>query len=419
MLTRKGIVLPTRSRALTLIVCAIVVCATVAFASPAFAATYDPLNVISYDVWRASNSMTVADIQSFLDAQTGPLKTYSTYDYHDATIVDSSAPTHHSTAKTAAQIIWEAGRAWNLNPKIILATLQKEQSLLTVSNSANAARLYKAMGCGVYGDENHDGKTDNRCPGFGHQIWDGARVLSTYEITYHWYPGATRTVTAYKSVDATKLVDGEVVSYHKTVSYQKTIAPKNASTFALYIYTPYYPQKLVWDVYTRYFGDPQSPARLMPVYRFRNRTTGAYYYTTSEGTRYSLISKSAHDWSYGGVSFTFDTSSTANTAPLYRLQDSRTHRYYYTTSAAKRDALLRVRPVRWRSAGIVGNVSKVATEGAIPVYLLQNKHDLGMLYTVNLSTRKSLTTGHGATFYDRGIAFYLGRSAETTIPVGP
>jgi len=226
-------------------------------------------------------------------------------------------------------------------------------------------------------------------------------------------------VTAYKYVDATKTVDGQIVHYDKRVAYDKTIAPKNASTFALYIYTPYYPQKLVWDVYTRYFGDPQSPARLMPVYRFRNRTTGAYYYTTSEGTRYSLISKSSRTWSYGGVSFTFDTSSTANTAPLYRLQDSRTHRYYYTTSAAKRDALLKVRPVRWRSAGTVGNVSKVATEGAIPVYLLQNKQNLGMLFTQSLATRKSLTTGHGATFYYRGIAFYLGRSAETTTPVGP
>jgi len=420
MLTRKGIILPARARTLALVACAIAVCATVAFASPAFAATYDPLNVISYDVWRASNSMTAADIQSFLDAQTGPLKTYKTYDYHDTSVVDSSPPTHHSTAKTAARIIWDAARAWNLNPKIILATLQKEQSLLTVSNSANAARLYKAMGCGVYGAiDPKTGLTTNRSPGFGHQIWDGARVLSTYETTYHWYLGATRTVTAYKYVDATKTVDGQIVHYDKRVSYSKTIAPKNASTFALYIYTPYYPQKLVWDVYTRYFGDPQSPARLQPVYRFRNRTTGAYYYTTSEGTRYSLISKSAHEWSYGGVSFTFDTSSTANTAPLYRLQDSRTHRYYYTTSAAKRTALLKVRPVRWRSAGTVGNVSKVATEGAIPVYLLQNKQNLGMLFTQNLSTKKSLTTGHDATFYYRGIAFYLGRSKDTTTPVGP
>ena len=403
MLTRRGIVLPARGRALTIITGALVACALAAFASPALAATYDPLNIISYDVWRASSSMTVADIQSFLDAQTGPMKSYKTYDYHDAAIVDSSAPTHHSTAKTAAQIIWEAGRAWNLNPKIILATLQKEQSLLTLSNSANAARLVKAMGCGVYGAiDPVTHLTTNRSPGFGHQIWDGARVFSTYEITYHWVPGFVM-----KNIH---LVG---------TTTDKWIVPENASTFALYTYTPYYPQILFWNVYTRYFGDPQSPARLMPVYRFRNRTTGAYYYTTSEGTRYSLISKSAHDWSYGGVSFTFDTSSTANTAPLYRLQDSRTHRYYYTTSAAKRDALLKVRPVRWRSAGTVGNVSKVATEGAIPVYLLQNKQNLGMLFTQNLSTKKSLTTGHDATFYYRGIAFYLGRSKDTTTPVGP
>jgi hypothetical protein len=352
--SRRGIILPSRARAAALIAAALLTCAVLAVATPAFAATYDPLNVIPYDTWRASTS-----------------------------------------------------------------TLQKEQSLITTSNSANAARLVKAMGCGVYGaidPKTH--LTTNRSPGYGHQIWDGARSLSTYESRFNWTPASTYEVAVgQESKESTKVVDGHVVTYHKTI--YKRIQPKNASTFALYVYTPYYPQKLVRDVYVRYFGDPLSPARLRPVYRFRNRTTGAYYYTTSEGTRYSLISKSSHDWSYGGVSFSFDTSSTANTAPLYRLQDSRTHRYYYTTSATKRSALLNVRPTRWRSAGVVGNVSKTATAGAIPVYLLQNKYDLGMLFTKNLSTKNSLTIGRTATFNYRGIAFYLGASTPTTTPVGP
>jgi hypothetical protein len=402
MLTRKGIVLSARSRALTIITGALVGCALTAFASPAFAATYNPLNVISYDVWRASSSMTVADIQSFLDAQTGPLKSYKTYDYHDRALVDSTAPTHHTTAKTAAQIIWEAARAWNLNPKVILSTLQKEQSLLTLSNSADAARLVKAMGCGVYGAiDPKTGLTTNRSPGFGHQIWDGARVFSTYETTYHWVPGMHKTVT----VSAT----------HASLS----IVPVNASTFALYTYTPYYPQVLFWNVYTRYFGDPQSPARLLPVYRFRNRTTGAYYYTASEGTRYNLISKSWRTWEYGGVAFSEDTSAVANTALIYRLENTKTHAYFYTTSVNTKNAWLAKRPVTWRLSGTVGRVSKVAVAGAARLYKVENKHTRAVLLTRYASTVKSLTTGHDPKWWNRGVFCYLAASAVTTPPVGP
>jgi hypothetical protein len=216
-------------------VLAIAALALLAVAGPALAATYDPLDVIPYDTFHASTSMTVTEIQAFLSHLSGPLKSVVATD-------------HAGVAnKTAAQIIWEAAHSQNLNPKVILATLQKEQSLLTVSNSSNAARLLKAMGCGVYGAiDPATGKTTNRYPGFGNQVWNGARLLSTYEATYDWFPGKSKTVTAYKTVSG------------KTVSYSTTIHPKNASTFALYTYTPYYPQKLIWDVYVQYFGDPHT-----------------------------------------------------------------------------------------------------------------------------------------------------------------
>ncbi len=384
---------------------ALAACVLLTLASPAVAATYDPLDVIPYDTYRASSSMTVADVQTFLEALPGPLKSVVAAD-------------HNGKKKTAARIIWEAARSWNMNPKIILATLQKEQSLLTVSNSGNHARLLKAMGCGVYGIDPITGKTKNRFPGFGRQVWNGARLLSTYEVTYGWFPGATRTVHARRSITATKTVDGEVVEYARRISYRKTIRPRNASTFALYIYTPYYPQKLVWDVYVRYFGDPRRAPRLRPVYRFRNRSTGAYLYTISEGTRYSLKAKSSHTWSYGGTAFSIDTSSPVNAKPLYRLRNTRTHRYQYTASTRMRDAFLSVRPRVWVSSGTVGRVSTTAGTGA-PIYRLEHKRTHGILLTRYASTKKRLTAGRRASFRYKGVAFYVGHSAPTTTPVGP
>ena len=399
MSIRKGIILPSRARALALFAAALVTCAVVAFASPAFAATFDPLNVIPYDTWRASASMSASDIQAFLDAQPGPLKSVVTTGWIDP--ATGKTQVGHS-AKPAAQVIWDAAKAWNLNPKVILSTLQKEQSLITTSNLADAARLVKAMGCGVYGAiDPNTGLVTNRYPGFGAQVWNGARLLSTYEDIYHWIPGMPKNVTSLATGSTLKLVAA------------------NASTFALYTYTPYYPQKLVWDVYVRYFGDPQTPARMRPVYRFKSRTTGSLYYTMSEGTRYTMISEQSHDWSYDGTVFTVDASSTTNTAPLYRVLNTKTHAYFYTTSAAKRDSLLKIRPVTWHSSGTVGLVSKTGTVGARPVYQLENKRTHAFMLTISWATKTALTSGSGATNWYRGVFFSLGSSPETTTPVGP
>jgi uncharacterized protein DUF5648 len=373
---------------------------------PARAATYDPLNVICYETYRGSSSMSTADIQAFLDTLSGPLKSLIAKD-------------HNGVKKPASRIISEAARAWNMNPKVILATLQKEQSLLTVSNSINSARYRKAMGCGVYGaDPDNPGKTLNRFPGFGNQIWNGARLLATYEISRAWTPASTIRVTARKTVTATKTVDGQVVSYKKTVSYRKTIKPKNASTFALYTYTPYYPQTLVWDIYVRYFGDPQTPSRMRPVYRFRASANGTYYYTQSEAKRYTMVRTASRKWIYGGVAFTVDTSAAANAAPLYRLYNESTRRYFYTTSVSRRDELLNAKPRVWTSNGTVCLVSTDAT-GAAPVFGLRSKTTKATYYTPSSSLKKKLSTGTGARFSYTGVAFYLGASEQTTTPVGP
>jgi hypothetical protein len=387
---------------------ALVLAATLAVAVPAQAAVYNSLNIISYETWRASSAMSVADIQAFLETQAGPLKSYSCTD-----TVTASTPVR----RTAAEIIWRSAQAWNMNPRVILATLQKEESLITLSNSSNAARLVKAMGCGVYGDADHDGKTDNRFPGFASQIFNGARVLSTYEITYGWYPGKIKRVTAYKNVEATKTVDGQVVTYTKRVSYQKDIKPLNACTFSLYTYTPYYPQKLFWDLYTRYFGDPQASPRLRPLYRFRNRANGTYLYTASEAKRYTLIRTAAKKWHFEGVSFTVDASATTGTVPLYQMYNTRSHKYLYTVSTSQRDSLLKAKPKQWRVDGVVCNVT-LESSGTAPVYRLEKKTNHAIVLTSSAALKKSLSTGHSSPFRARGIAFYLG-SVEATVPVGP
>jgi len=89
------------------------------FSASAFAATFNPALVISDDNMRAYDSMSQPDIQAFLSAQTGPLKSMS-FPRHDK---GTSAP--------ASTIIWEACQNYHISPAVMLTLLQKEQTLVT------------------------------------------------------------------------------------------------------------------------------------------------------------------------------------------------------------------------------------------------------------------------------------------------
>ena len=113
-----------------------------------------------------------------------------------------------------------------MNPKVVLATLQKEQSLLTAM-APSAWALNEAMGCGVP----DSGSVNTFYKGFGKQVWYGADSLSV--DGKNWYAGITK-----------KCSDGAV-------------SPSNVSTYSLYTYTPWIAgNQLFWTVYWRYFGDP-------------------------------------------------------------------------------------------------------------------------------------------------------------------
>jgi peptidoglycan hydrolase CwlO-like protein len=176
------------------------------------AGKYQPDTVISETNFRAANSMSAADIQAFLETQPGSLKSYVGKDYA-------------GVQKTTAEMIADASVKWGISPKVILATLQKEQSLLTANNPSQNAMDW-AMGCGKA-----DSFTSYKYQGFGKQIWYGAYKFK--QNADLWKPGASQNI------------DGSVVH------------PTNPGTHAQYRYTPHFPGVMsFWMIYWRYFGDP-------------------------------------------------------------------------------------------------------------------------------------------------------------------
>ncbi len=120
------------------------------------AADYNSSNLISDPVFRDRGSMSVDDIQSFLAARGSGLA-----GFHDTEDCGSPSGSHYSYYTTyyscgqsvlASKIIYDVAQAYNMSPRVILATLQKEQSLVTTPNPT-ASQLQCAMGylsCGGY-----------------------------------------------------------------------------------------------------------------------------------------------------------------------------------------------------------------------------------------------------------------------------
>jgi hypothetical protein len=178
---------------------------------------FDRSNVVSENNFRNGSALSAADIQAFLGRQPGALKNYTGKD-------------HAGVTKSAAQMISDASVHFNINPKVILATLQKEQSLLSTKYPSQS-QYNGAMGAGMP----DSGKNNSSMQGFGNQIWWGAQKFD--KNARDWHAGM-------------HYVDSEF-------GLDQPCA--NEGTFAQYRYTPHYGGVMsFWTIFWRYFGDPLS-----------------------------------------------------------------------------------------------------------------------------------------------------------------
>jgi hypothetical protein len=190
------------------------------------AATFDPDNLISDVNFTAVDSLSRPAVQTFLAAQSGTLDTYRALD-------------HSGVKRNAAGIIWRAAQAWQVSPKVILVTLQKEEGLLSAAQPS-ATALAWAMGCGVP----DSGSRNTAYKGFGNQVWYGAESLHN---------------------------DGQGFSAGiAKVCGDGTVKPANQASYALYRYTPWIGvagggNKLFWTLYWQYFGDPLAGDAVAPT----------------------------------------------------------------------------------------------------------------------------------------------------------
>jgi hypothetical protein len=225
--------------AAALVVLLTVVCLAVGLVTRASAAEFNPRWIISDSNMRDYDSMSARQIQTFLDRQPGRLDTLVTAD-------------HLGVKKRASTIIWEACQAWTISPKVMLTMLQKEQSLLT-RTSLGTNTLSRAIGAGC------PNATTNKYPGFGQQMWYGARLLDGYGEG--------------KNGSTIALFHPGIYVYDIYQTPNIKVYTANVATYKLYIYNPSIGAKApygdlsgqaaslsgnanFWKIHWKYFGDP-------------------------------------------------------------------------------------------------------------------------------------------------------------------
>ena len=152
-----------RARAAFTLLAAVVALATVLTgvsapaANAADATQFDPGNIISDQMFYNSSLMSEAQVQSFLEAKVPTCKAAPGDPDCLKSYRESSAPRladkycaqsyPGGTDELASRIIMNVARACNINPQVLLVTLQKEQGLVT-STSPSATKYKIAMGYG-------------------------------------------------------------------------------------------------------------------------------------------------------------------------------------------------------------------------------------------------------------------------------
>ncbi len=189
---------------------------------------FNPHYIISDEEATDHLSMSLSDIQGFLREKNSGLTNLVTSDYNGIN-------------KKASEIIWQAAVENMISPKLLIATLQKEQSLIETPFPTKK-QLDRAMGyrCPDSGSC-HPNTLD-----FGKQVAGAAWQFRQYfNNPNNWN---------YR-VNETYLISGWFVT------------PMNQATAGLYNYTPHYSgNNHFWQIWQKYWGRDYPDGSLLKAY---------------------------------------------------------------------------------------------------------------------------------------------------------
>lgn len=198
------------------------------------AANFNPGRIISDEEFTDAFSYTATDVQNFLLRRTGTLATKN--------VTDTAG-----TVKRFSDVLIELSKLYSISPKVLLVTLQKEQSLI-MDPSPSQRQFDYAMGYGCP----DSGGCSAKAAGFFNQLdftaWQ-FRKYYTFPTQYTYRVGGTYMFT---DVNGTR---------------QTTVTIENQATANLYNYTPhvYNGNFNFFNYYTLWFARQYPDGALLRV----------------------------------------------------------------------------------------------------------------------------------------------------------
>ncbi|MEN9715664.1 MAG: hypothetical protein RJA35_1131 [Actinomycetota bacterium] len=326
---------------------------------------FDPGLIIGDSVFYDFGTMTDTDIQKFLDQQVPKCKLapaaavgdFTCLRYYRTDIPAMPAVAGRCNAidaqsnVLASTMIMVIARACNINPRVILVTLQKEQGLVTSTNpfwpdsNGNPSTTKPA-------DYRYQIAMGFACPdtgpcttfGFFYQVYKAASQ-------FHWYGNPAGSFT-YLAVGKTVSVN-----YNPDSSCgKKSFVMKSQATAALYYYTPYTPNQAAldnlygsgdkcsaygnrnfWRYYWDWFGSPIGGGFLL-----KSATSDTYLIVPNSAGGFNkydiadplLVTALAPLGPVGIVSQDYLDSFT-DSGPMTRIVKSATNNYYFVDNGGK------------------------------------------------------------------------------------
>ncbi len=186
---------------------------------------FDPNYVLTDDDVFDVSAMSQGNLKNFLRAK--------------GTLADLKVKDIDGEEKTAADVIWRVANSYKLNPKYILAVLQKEQSLVEDSEPSQK-QLDWAAGYAVCDSCSMSDPKIQAYKGFANQL---EYMAKQHREKYFIQLLSIGTTIGGKSVGKAIRIDGQEV------------VPQNYATAMLYTYTPHIHGNLnLWRIWRRWFS---------------------------------------------------------------------------------------------------------------------------------------------------------------------
>lgn len=373
------------------------------------AQAYSNNNMIHNAVFDSKNSMSEQDIRNFINSRPNTCLTRVGANLGGGNIYPRPVSyfSYGPTMTDAAGVIYEAAQYNDINPRVILATLQKEQSLLTDNDCYDPqgfASLPKAMGYGCFEGPGA------ACPpaayaGFHQQVMKGAWQLAfdrnRAEGNVSW-GGNDNIVYGGRMTQGIRKRCGSCSAIYYdgySVIDGQNIYIQNGGTAALFNYTPHLNQSFP-GIYTSFFGsDPSAlpnPYHSASVFRMYFPWNGRHFYTSSYTETLDIVARGAK---FEGVAFL--APNYPGSVPAYRFWLPSLSKHFYTTSEVERSYVQNI--LRFNYEGISFYTQPTQVPTTMPIYRLWQPSSGDHLYTTSAAERDGATR---VGYIYEGIAFY-------------